>query len=325
MNFKEYYNLVEMLVIGQPLDGSYVIAFDKWIWILKNETGQEAILKDIEDKLNIDPIDATKTGYKRFKHVEAGKDSDVYEFITAVQETVSDVLAGQISGKVLDLYGVGSYNLDPKSSVLVAKVVKQLKLTSARYIEDSESNQTKIMKRKMTKQIPDIAYHGTASKYLNKILSVGLRPNEADSNYAKQGIYHEELIFFATRFGEAQHHSVTTAINTKSIPVILELQIPDKNLIIADYDIEKQTGNDSFYTGVGQKSPSHSQTYKKDPMKASKEFGIYGYKGNIKPVFIKYVYVAIKPAEDIYSITDYKKMKPSSALRYIERMEEYGY
>ena len=307
MTFKEFY-LNEMLIVGKPLDGAYVVAFDKWIWILsEDDENKQNLFNDIADKLKMDEP----------------QDPDVLEFIRGIQEKINDVLIGTINGKNLYLLDYGSFKLDPKSSILVNKVVKQLKLNSASYTEDLDTTETKVPKKKMTMQIPDVVYHGTSSKYLERIMSIGLRPSEADSNYASQGIYHEDLIFFATRIGEAMHHAVHTAVQKGGIPVILEMRIPDKNLVIADYDVEKMTNKPTHYVGTGPARNVYSgQSIKQDSDKLSKEFGVYGYKGNIKPIFIKNVYVATEPADDVYDIsTDFKKMKPKSAIKNIEYLE----
>lgn len=53
MNFNEFY-FTEMLVIGEPKDNGYIIAFDRWIYLLN---GSEEQRKDILDKLGIDADD----------------------------------------------------------------------------------------------------------------------------------------------------------------------------------------------------------------------------------------------------------------------------
>lgn len=300
MNFQDHYNaLDEMIVVGNSADEKYVIAFDKWIWILDDES--KDVMKDIAEKLKMDV-----------------KDEDVYEFITRVQENYGDILTGQINGKNLYLFDYGSFNADPKSSVLVKKVVKQLRLSSATYIEDIDSTETKIPKKKMTGNIPDIGFHGTSSKYLYAIMKKGLMAGESESNYAKQGIHHPDLIFFATRIGEAMSHAITTANQKRGAAIIVEFTIPDKSQIIADYDVEKLTDTDTHYGNTGERSDHQSRSYQQDPDKLSKHFGVYGYRSRIPATFIKYVWVATKTNDDLYNIKDFKKMKPKTALKMIE-------
>ena len=290
-----------MIVIGKPQDRKNVVAFDKWIWILDDDSKE--YMKDIAKKLKMD------MDYEF---------EDVYDFIQSVGEKFPDILIGQIFKKDLYIQTYGDFVADPKSSVLVKKVVKQLKLNSASYVEDFTDTQTKVSKRKMTKQIPDIAYHGTTSKYLPGILSKGLKAGESGSNYARQGIYHPDLVFFATRIGEAMHHALTTARQERGTSIIIEFSIPDKDQIISDFDVEKMTNKDFYYGNTGERPIFQSTlSYKQDPDKLSKHFGVYGYKQRIPASFIKNVWVATKPNDEIYNIKDFKKMKPKTAMKQI--------
>lgn len=316
MNFKEFY-LNEMMVVGKkPQDGDYIIAFDKWIWAINDDMNineQTRIIKQIIEQLKND------LGDEKTQDLDRLLDSDAYDFVSELEEEISDVLVGLIEKRTLHL--LNRYNqFDPKSSPLVKKVVNQLKLRTASYEEDMDSTQKRISKNKMIGKIPDIGYHGTTTDYLERIMAIGLRPRESESNYKKRGIYHDDLVFFSTRIGEAMHHAVHTANVVGGVPVILEFTIPDKDLIIADYDIEKLTGSDRHYTGMGEPN-KNSISYNKDPDKLSRQFGIYGYKGNIKPVFIKKVYVS-KEGKNVYNIeSDFQKMNPKTALKYLN----YGY
>jgi hypothetical protein len=299
MRFEDFY-LNEMIVIGKPQDKKYIVAFDKWIWIIDDESKEE--LKDIAEKLKMDY-----------------NEENAYSFLQSVSENYGDVLVGQISGKNLYLMDYGSFKADPKSSILVKKVVNQLKLNSASYIEDFDSTETKISKKKMTAEIPNIGYHGTSSRYLSAIVSKGLKSGESDSNYARQGIHHPDLVFFTTRIGEAMHHAQTTASQKGGVPIILEFEIPDKDQIIADYDVEKMTKSDIYYGNTGDRGKYQAQAYKQDPDKLSKHFGVYGYKQRIPSKFIKSVWVATKPSDEIYNIKDFKKMKPKTVLKMIDQ------
>jgi len=291
----------EMVVVGDK-NNDVIIAFDKWIYFLNDD---DPNIQNIKDEI------ATNLNFEEYND-----SSDVYSLMQEISERYPDVLVGSIHDKVLYVQNYSSFKLDPKSSILVKKVVDTLKLKSVT-VSHGDSD-IKVTKKKIVGEISDIAYHGTTSKYLDGILRKGLRPDERESNWLKQGIQHPDKIFFTTLIGEAMGHSIMTANKKGGIPIILEFKIPDKDLMIADYDVEGETGAHEFYDYHVQ---SHKRTYKSKPMSLSKEFGIYGYKGNIKPVFIKNIYVAIKPADEVYSMDDFKKMKPKTAARYIE----YGY
>jgi hypothetical protein len=308
MKFLEHY-LQEMILLGnKPKDKHLVIAFNKWIWVLDSDQNTSELKRDILSKLELeDEIEILDDEFEK---------EDDYDFITSIQEKISDVLAGQIQGKTLYLYDYGSVKQDPKSSILVKKVVQALKLNSSSYIEDLDSTETKVSKKKMIGNVGDLAYHGTSSKYLDNILKFGLKAGEADSNYSQAGIYHPDLLFFSTRIGEAMHHAIHTASKVNGNAIIIAFKIPDKDQIIADYDIEKLTRSDKYYTDMGKYNDS--QSYIKDPDKLSKIFGVYGYKKRIPASFISHVYVGTKPVDDLYAITDFKKMKPKTALKTIE-------
>lgn len=311
MNFVDHY-LNEMVVVGpKPKDQDYVIAFDKWIYILNDEMANKQdvikqIAKQIQDDLGLQDDDIERISEK----------DDVYDFITNIQEEFGDILVGQINGKNLYLYDYGSFKHDPKSSILIKKVVQQLKLNSASYFEDTDSTETKVTKKKMIGKTGSIGYHGTSSNYFERIMKYGIKPGESDSNYSKQGIYHDDLVFFATRFGEALHHSIHTANEKGGIAIVIEFKIPDSDAIVADFDVTKLTGSDKYYTGMG--NDSYSKSYNKDPDKLSREFGVYGYKGRIPASFITKVYVATKPTDEVYSVSDFKKISPKTLLKQID-------
>lgn len=308
-SFKEYY-LNEMLVIGnKPKENDHIIAFDKWIWILSEEDQElQTKMEDIVDKLS-----AVESG--DIEYIKNNIGDDIWSFLQAVIENFGDVLVGQVNGKNLYLHK-GQFQLDPKSSVLIKKVVTQLKLSKASYMDDAESTTVNVTKKKITGNIPSIAYHGTSSNYFDKIMRTGLRASQADSNYEKQGIVHYDLVFFSTRFGEAMDHGIYTANLKGGRSIVLELEIPNKNLVIPDYDVEKLTGTDQYYSDIYGKA--NGTSYKKDPFKLSKEFGIYGYKGRIPASFIKKVYVAMED-KDYYEVKDFKKMNPKQLQRLIDQ------
>lgn len=317
MNFTQFY-LNEMLVIGKPKNGDFVLAFDKWIFILDDKDPK---IDDIKSKI-VDTI-RDDMGLQDYEVERWKTKDDLWDFISNIAERYQDILVGQISGKNLYLNDYGAFKFDPKSSILVKKVVAQLGLSSASYIEDLDSTETKVSKKKMLMQIPSVGFHGTSSIYFKKIMRTGLRPGQADSNYADRGIYHDDLIFFATRFGEAMHHSITTSENKGGVPIVIEFKIADKDAIVADYDVEKATGTDRYYTNLffNKSGNPESYTYIKDPDRLSREFGIYGYRGRIPSSFFTKVYYTTKPIDKVYSVGDFKKTTPKQLMKLID----YGY
>lgn len=311
MRFEEHYYLQEMIVSGKPEEGSYIVAFNKWIWVLDEETPDKNIIKDIISKIPED-IDT--------EYVE-DETEDTYDFITSLSESVEDILIGRLTDNELYIEARGSFTLDPKSSILVKKVVKQLGIDSVSYMEDLESTETSVHKTDIKGKIPSTVYHGTSSNYLISISKIGLHPSKSESNYLDQGIAHHDKIFFSTRIGEAMHHATHTAHKQGGVPIILEMKIPDKAKIVADYDVEDMTGKNEFYNYHyrGERKVSQDK-----PMSLSKEFGVYGYKGNIKPRFIDSVYVSTKGEDaEVYSIDEFVELDMKEALEELFP-EEYG-
>lgn len=301
MTFKEFY-LNEMFVIGKPVNNAIIVAFDKWIWILQEDGDLQNKIDDIISKL---PNGSMFEGNKQLS-----------TFISTLSFHYKDVLVGQIQGKSLKIINGFDTKLDPKSSNIVKKVIDQLGLTSVNYTKDRYNKSSYIQKDEIKNIIPDIAYHGTTTKYLDNILKFGIRPNESKTNY--KGVQHENLIFFSTRIEEAMSHAVNASDKKGGYPVIIEFRISDKDLIIADFDAESDTGNNKYYPQF--KKTDYSLVRNKrmidDPLKFSKEIGVYGYKGNIKPNNFIYLYINDDP--DIGN--DLKKYKKISINDYKEKV-----
>ena len=302
MSFKQF--LLEMFVNGDPKIAVRIIAYKEHIWLFDKDGNP--LFKNFQEFSKNTGVDINK--YPTFEDLD-----------NEIRDSRSDILLGYLYNGNLQIAST-QFVIDPKSSILVKKIVNELKLKSVD-IEQGEGSET-IKKKKIIGEIPDIAYHGTSFKYLEKIIYTGIRPNEAESNYSKQFIEHYDYIFFATRIGEAMHHSATTARNTKSLPVIIEFKIPDKALIVPDYDIDT-LGTMSHYDYINPKDREKFRKYSKmpetDSMKLSKEFGIYGYKGNIKPGFFTKIYFSEK--EEVYGMSDFKKF----TIKQMKKIVDMGY
>lgn len=296
MSFKEF--LLEMFVNGDPKIADRIIAYKEHIWLFDKDGNP--LFKNAEEFTK-------NTGYD----VE-----NFDELFDKIREERDDMLAGYIHNGNLQVIS-GQFTKDPKSSILIKKVVGQLRLKSVT-TDSGESTET-YKKKKIVGEIPDIAYHGTSFKYLEKIIYTGIRPNESESNYSKQFIEHYDYIFFATRIAEAMHHASTTAHNTKSYPVIIEFKIPDKALIVPDFDVDtiaSMAHYDYIDPTDREQFRKHSKVPTTDSMKFSKEVGIYGYKGNIKPGFFTKIYFSEK--EEVYEINDFKKFTIKQMKKIID-------
>jgi len=333
MNFTDFYQvnvLSEMLVTGDPKKRpAFIVAFDKWIWIFDyNEIVSKEVINDILNKVQFEKV----TGIDRDKaylHIE--DKNDVVSFIQTLVEYIEDILIGEVEeDNILRINNIAITSFDPKSSVLVKKVATALKVKSVTYPETTDAEKsTTVPRKKLLGIVPDVGYHGTSSKYIHDIVRMGLQPDKSKSNWDE--ITHEGIIFFSTRIGTSIFHAVRTSTlrkYTRGLPIIVEFKIPDKNRLIADYDVENLTNRQQFYNySYADKKKVRSDK----PFSLSKEFGIYGYRGNIKPVFITNIYVYNNQekmgTDDVMyaSVTDFKKMKPKSAEKHITELEELGF
>jgi len=324
MIFKEFFGVIdEMKVHGDIKTAKRVVAYKGNIWVLGEEESPETIKSIIsvigynpdeygsdDDDENWNELEATINATESFH--------DLVDFLN--NRSRSDVLVGYLSEKKLHILSSGPFVQDPKSSILIKKVVKALKLSAVSYDDNFDSTSTKVGRSKIVGEIPNTAFHGTSSKYIMGILKLGLRPLQAPTNYSE--IEHRDAIFFATRFGEAMHHASHTASKTKSLPIVIEFTIPDKNLILPDYDIDTSSGMTHYSDLDSSDRDRHRKNNKMGSEKSlsmSREHGVYGYQGSIMPRFIKSVYVGDKA--EIYSLKDMKKL----TVKQFKRMVDMGY
>ena len=62
-----------------------------------------------------------------------------------------------------------------------------------------------------------------------------------------RGIHHD--LTFLLQDGEAMHHSVTTSEKQGGVPIVINSNC-NKDAIVADYDVEKATETDRYYTNL---------------------------------------------------------------------------
>jgi len=220
----------EMFVKGHE-DGDNIIAYKENIWKLRI---------DIEED---DPVHQEIAQALRLE----GEWNDIWDLKELVEDAGrTDILVGEFNeqDRQLSLQRVGSFHLDPKSSVLVKKVVKTIGAQSVVYAPNDEGEEY-TSKYNIKGKVADIMYHGTTSNYLPGLLRLGLVPGKKETNY--EGISHPSAVFFTSRFDEAQHHATHTAKKVGGDPVILELKVPDPALLIPDYDVDMGAGDTGCY------------------------------------------------------------------------------
>jgi hypothetical protein len=289
-------NLYE-LVQHSSDGGDYptVVAFRGHFWILPSnmENAGEEVLRDMANHVGID-MDAY--------------DNDVTNMADSFDEILElrpDILYGTISGGNLHVRLESAGNMHPVTSSMMKKLVAQLGLngvTTSEIGADYEDAEDTFSQRDMLGALPDKLFHGTHSGYLTKIAKIGLRPNVMPTNWDK--IQHDDIIFGSAGYDGAVFHANRTTGGDMEMelspeddfPVIIEFQIPDKNLIVPDYDVASNvmghnpTTDKLDYTNKGEGFGAwgnHDAVSTNNPEgRAWKAAGIFGYKGWIPPKYI---------------------------------------
>jgi len=313
-------DIVKELRVSGDLDGAqWLVAYKDKVWLFPDED----------------------LGYARgaIEHALHQQELETIDNVVQVAEEDPGVIVGRLQNKILYIYGQSNFAPDPRTSIALKKIVSQLKLKGVEKSTGDDSSEL-IKKSKIKGTLPDTVYHGTSSKYLRKILSTGLRAAESGTNYPN-AISHSDLVFFTSRPDEAKYHAVHTVdhlagrtnvrrqfSSPMTIPVILEMSIPDKDKVVPDFDVSALSSDEKPLSPSGYKALQKE----KIPRQQSQETGIFGYRGRIPASFIKYVYVpkdwmSIAGTDKIHylEMKDFKKMRPQAALKYIDKLEEYGY
>lgn len=289
--------LLEMRVV-KISDGSGIIAYGDKIWLFDEDT--DWTLEQFEDLVRTAKIDLTK--------MYGNKDGDMEVALEQFQDSASsfiedlerhDIFIGSMGNGILYQDFRHDMAFDPKSSVLVKKVAAQLGLDMSALQSDMSGNEELVHKSNM-KGVPHIttAYHGTTTKYIDSIMKIGLRPRNvtrSKTNYSN--IEHVDAIFFTTKIGKAMYHA-HTATRHGGLPLIISFSIPDQAKIIPDYDIDINSGGETYAHIQKYLGRASVNKMTGEPVKLSREFGIYGYRGSIPPKFINDEFLIMMGSDD---------------------------
>jgi len=146
------------------------------------------------------------------------------------------------------------------------------------------------------RKLPKYVYHGTTSEYLNKILSVGLRPGKSKTNFDR--IYHHDRLFYTSSVIEAAFYATNSVLQqNKGFPIILKISTDnfDTSKIDLDYDfyIDYIKRGHSHYNEIYYNSKSNLiNKLKEKPIKSLKKlkdkyigatYRKFSYLGHIYP------------------------------------------
>jgi hypothetical protein len=271
--------LVEMIIRYKSPNPEYIVAFRDSIWLLDDNT-PETTYQQIEDMTGIEAHDI--------------------DSIAEFRDVRPDVLLTYYS----DLPNIDGMTiaLNPRTSILLKKVAHQLGLDgfTVNRMHGEEESEQHVGKYEMEGAIPRKAYHGTSSVHIMQMLKQGLRPDTEHGNWiadrSNGGMKFTDRVFLASDPEFTYYHANSAAEKTGGEPVVIELTIPDPNLIDFDYDVAigfKGSDSDDIHhtyrdTAAGQDKgfglddhlpkmvAKHSPT-----TNYTRETGVFSYRGRI--------------------------------------------
>lgn len=286
----------------------YFVAYKDKLFLLDDDTNLARVKLYFKDHPSI----------KYHKHSAMDEDK-VYDFVQRLAETAPDIVAGEYHPDIDNITVYSSTDINPMSSLTIKKIAKQLgvKNVSRDYFDAPSQGDEYITypTKKLIGDVPKVVFHGTNSDSLQRILIYGLDPGRGSSKWGS--IIHQEHIFFAATFRVATYYAMNAVRVTKNkydtFPIVLEIIIPDISFLAPDYDADRTTTQQQYYTW------SDPDAYVKTTMPSmgvSREIGKWGYKGRIPAQFIHWVY---------YYVVNEKKWKKSRPETWRKLLERYDW
>lgn len=293
MRAKEFINEMFLQYRTENENNQILIAFKSWIWIISEEE-----LFD-EDNTQVAKDIKSKTGVNILEY------GDIYDLEIELPESRPDLLVGRITDDQLHINNTISIAQNPITSSLIKKVAQQLDLNtvySSGTDYEGEEDDWEIFRDNLLGKIPDRLWHGSNTKWARNILSKGIMPTEF-SNWTGLGPNKNEqiktpgVIFLAADKRYATFHAKRSAANSRSLPVLFLVKIPDPNKIEFDYDV----AHDVYSKGHPDLKGTSYQYLLKDKEFAgtvdqirkrqqgtnlNTQIGIFGYKGRIPATHI---------------------------------------
>jgi hypothetical protein len=319
MDFRQF--IINEMIIHKLSDNpSNLLAFRSHLWLYDEFTPKES--RKIYNIIKKEHPQGKEFNIKYWNNFEKGY--DVGEW---ARENIADAFVGQWDEKKKVIW-TGEEEVGYTTSPLVKKVMQALGAKSVQYKTSQAMVRNRddkgeywdydvtYRKKDVLGTFGSIAYHGTSTKYLPGILKFGLKPNESETNY--NGIIHEDKVFLAYKFSEAEQHATHTASQAKGWPVVIMVKIPDPALIVPDYDADLYgTGPKTYPDFFGKKNKPNKWS-SVNSFKTSKHAGVIGYQGRIPANFIEGVYLRIN--------NNWKKVRLDTLRKRIEKNPwEWGY
>lgn len=291
----------------------YILQYKDKLFILDNNTSKTDLVNYVISNLLSHPAvnKLFSNEWWKLSRFNLNKEDIVHNILSAISEVAPDIIIADYypSESTISIWK----DTQPISSINIKKIAKQLKLkkiiinnTDYNSLEDIDISYTP---KKLIGDIPPTFFHGTTSIYLENILKFGLKPDESPSNFSKKNIHHPDHIFLAATKEIASYYAYIAFHNNKNIPgnfpIILEVKIPDKNLLGPDYDYDI---NPNIEPHFPDKPFTPEQSINLKPLTMSKEIGKWSYKGRIPPSHIINVYYKTPSSWKKMSIPKLKKL-----------------
>ena len=214
---------------SEKKDQYYLMFSRENIWIyVANDNDNERLIADIQQR----------TGLQ-------GEDLDQLEDEARDR---GDIITGQYKPGEQSLWydgDPGRMNHNPAVSLQFKKLVNYLNINyvNGQRLSGDEDVEVEHHSSEMTGDHADEMWHGTNTGAMKDILTVGLVPGRGTPNWENVGQF-RDVVFLSEDFYNAKFHAERQASNAGNIePVVLKFKIPDKNLIVPDYDMEVTMGN----------------------------------------------------------------------------------
>ena len=306
MRYREL--LTELKIINKEL-----LSSNEQIYVMFNTSNGETLLLDRESFDDF-PSDTLESFFGEYYD----DDMNFYDIIEIPNDEDTVYQLFNIVDNKLLIMPNDEMGIDSVLNKNVQKIVKELDLDGIEYyneIFDNEDNEEEISQYYSREDVIGANvknakfYHGTDYASFLQIIKKGIMGN-ARTNYEK--INHESRVFFTTKLSKAAYHSINSAIKNDSIPVILELKVPDLSRLVLDYDIAidkygidhpltVQLGYDMIYheaTKNNMFSLRNVDTDTRDEWKKisdrnslNTKTGIFGYSGRIPSTHITGIFI----------------------------------
>lgn len=295
----------------------YVIGYEGKVWRLHADTPLR-VLNSIAKEIGY-------TGPKIW--------DNSYSFYQTIEDTRPDVFVGKIEGN--DTLKISEHHYGHRfTSRMIKKIMDHYDL-EYHELESENSDNTSwergrfFHKSDVGKVDYDRVYHGTCLKYMPRISKIGLAPVPHGNWY---NLKYDDRVFLTSHFTEAVFHASRSAKRNNSVPIILELTIPNKDLIIPDADMVNMFKRKELADKHGyQAHMHHGADYGQSKSKIkdiNSTTGIFAYRGRIPYKFVHSLYYYNgefgEDSELDGDSTMYDRLSPENLPIYTQQINDYG-